>query len=254
MSSDLILEYLRATTNLYGMIPPDKVVEIYNQQNDPPIDVRDLEPYMDIDNEYFVFFEDHFIHEALFVKDDSFAELKAQQGKKPYYVPDKAELLNYAEDMYVEKPPERQKLYQYILDHLISDPTKAEELTEDIHLNCSLGGSIPDILDEFTRRDVSFEGIDQLNEILPLITGLANNTRIWENRGHTPNELAQKFDRAGRRPLTTGGFPSMAPWSQAVDMPRMKKERPVKVRVGRNDPCPCGSGKKYKKCCLEKEQ
>tara|TARA_E500000305_G_C3998843_1_gene226153 strand:- start:949 stop:1371 length:423 start_codon:yes stop_codon:yes gene_type:complete len=23
-----------------------------------------------------------------------------------------------------------------------------------------------------------------------------------------------------------------------------------KQKVGRNDPCPCGSGKKYKKCCL----
>ncbi len=23
----------------------------------------------------------------------------------------------------------------------------------------------------------------------------------------------------------------------------------TQVRVGRNDPCPCGSGKKYKKCC-----
>ena len=23
----------------------------------------------------------------------------------------------------------------------------------------------------------------------------------------------------------------------------------AKPRVGRNDPCPCGSGKKYKKCC-----
>jgi len=22
-------------------------------------------------------------------------------------------------------------------------------------------------------------------------------------------------------------------------------------KVGRNDPCPCGSGKKYKKCCLK---
>ena len=22
-------------------------------------------------------------------------------------------------------------------------------------------------------------------------------------------------------------------------------------KVGRNDPCPCGSGKKYKKCCIE---
>lgn len=25
------------------------------------------------------------------------------------------------------------------------------------------------------------------------------------------------------------------------------------MKVGRNDPCPCGSGKKYKKCCLNKE-
>jgi len=23
-------------------------------------------------------------------------------------------------------------------------------------------------------------------------------------------------------------------------------------KVGRNDPCPCGSGKKYKKCCADK--
>lgn len=23
-------------------------------------------------------------------------------------------------------------------------------------------------------------------------------------------------------------------------------------KVGRNDPCPCGSGKKFKKCCLDK--
>jgi hypothetical protein len=25
------------------------------------------------------------------------------------------------------------------------------------------------------------------------------------------------------------------------------------MKVGRNDPCPCGSGKKYKKCCLDKD-
>jgi uncharacterized protein len=27
--------------------------------------------------------------------------------------------------------------------------------------------------------------------------------------------------------------------------------RRAQPRVGRNDPCPCGSGKKYKKCCLQ---
>lgn len=24
------------------------------------------------------------------------------------------------------------------------------------------------------------------------------------------------------------------------------------MKIGRNDPCPCGSGKKYKACCLNK--
>lgn len=24
-------------------------------------------------------------------------------------------------------------------------------------------------------------------------------------------------------------------------------------KIGRNDPCPCGSGKKYKKCCLKSD-
>jgi hypothetical protein len=26
---------------------------------------------------------------------------------------------------------------------------------------------------------------------------------------------------------------------------------PVPARVGRNDPCPCGSGKKFKRCCID---
>jgi len=26
----------------------------------------------------------------------------------------------------------------------------------------------------------------------------------------------------------------------------------VEEKIGRNDPCPCGSGEKYKKCCLKK--
>ena len=28
---------------------------------------------------------------------------------------------------------------------------------------------------------------------------------------------------------------------------------PEMVKVGRNEPCPCGSGRKYKRCCLNKE-
>ena len=41
--------------------------------------------------------------------------------------------------------------------------------------------------------------------------------------------------------------------SKASKKPEAKKKAGKKakpeVKVGRNDPCPCGSGKKYKKCC-----
>jgi preprotein translocase subunit SecA len=33
----------------------------------------------------------------------------------------------------------------------------------------------------------------------------------------------------------------------------VKKTVKKGAKVGRNDPCPCGSGKKYKKCCGENE-
>lgn len=35
-------------------------------------------------------------------------------------------------------------------------------------------------------------------------------------------------------------------WLEKTESDRKKES---KVKIGRNDPCPCGSGKKYKKCC-----
>ncbi len=40
-------------------------------------------------------------------------------------------------------------------------------------------------------------------------------------------------------------------WSEEDEY---SEEEPTRSRIGRNDPCPCGSGKKYKKCCLKKQQ
>jgi preprotein translocase subunit SecA len=42
---------------------------------------------------------------------------------------------------------------------------------------------------------------------------------------------------------------------QAIQNSENAKIEPIRNRgevVGRNDPCPCGSGKKYKQCCMRK--
>jgi uncharacterized protein YecA (UPF0149 family) len=41
---------------------------------------------------------------------------------------------------------------------------------------------------------------------------------------------------------------------QNNDAPKVETYRREQPKIGRNDPCPCGSGKKYKKCCGAKEQ
>ncbi len=39
-----------------------------------------------------------------------------------------------------------------------------------------------------------------------------------------------------------------------LEMPQRKTDPPAgRAKVGRNDPCPCGSGKKYKRCCYGKD-
>ena len=40
----------------------------------------------------------------------------------------------------------------------------------------------------------------------------------------------------------------------AGDGPRQPRRVKPSAKVGRNDPCPCGSGKKYKNCCMNKEE
>ena len=50
-------------------------------------------------------------------------------------------------------------------------------------------------------------------------------------------------------------FPNLSPNLSSPSLPSYQEEEtliPVRTepKIGRNDPCPCGSGKKYKKCCL----
>ena len=58
-----------------------------------------------------------------------------------------------------------------------------------------------------------------------LVIEAKNSSRIWKNKGFTPPEMARLMGTAKR----------------------------ILKKVGRNDPCPCGSGKKYKKCCGRNE-
>ena len=64
---------------------------------------------------------------------------------------------------------------------------------------------------------------------------------IFNARVVTKNEQEKMRERAYKN-ITTNGPQEPSSHSKKLEPVRVKK-------IGRNDPCPCGSGKKYKKCC-----
>lgn len=56
-----------------------------------------------------------------------------------------------------------------------------------------------------------------------------------------------KFQTSHKKPLNESI--SKSDWNRIMEKAQKMHDDPYKG-VGRNDPCPCGSGKKFKKCCL----
>ena len=71
-----------------------------------------------------------------------------------------------------------------------------------------------------------------------------------------------KYDNYEETCIIEDTIKSMSWWAMFdKDKKESKKYKPISnnikniyKNIGRNDPCPCGSGKKYKKCCLNKVQ
>ena len=60
-------------------------------------------------------------------------------------------------------------------------------------------------------------------------------------------ELAEKIDQVLERATA-----SWVPATQMITLPEeLQEPATAGTRPGRNDPCSCGSGKKYKRCCLD---
>jgi preprotein translocase subunit SecA len=133
-------------------------------------------------------------------------------------------------------------LERWVMLHVIDSQWKDHLLSMD-HLKEGIGlrgYGQRDPLTEYKREayDVFEEMVDRVRTT---VTELLFKMQVARDGGPEP------APRAAPAPRPTPG----------VTLPRGGRERRSEPgrsgqKVGRNDPCPCGSGKKYKKCCLAK--
>lgn len=111
---------------------------------------------------------------------------------------------------------------------------------------------------QYFREEVlyDYDSSDSLfRKAMKLLDDYLNNMPHWQLKGHTPMEVhgllseedkAVKRKRQESRSYHDDDYISPKDWmaNLGVTMPIIAEKKP-----GRNDPCPCGSGKKYKNCC-----
>jgi preprotein translocase subunit SecA len=92
------------------------------------------------------------------------------------------------------------------------------------------------------------EGFNLFADMLALIRqNLTEHLFRVEVRNEDEIERLRQMRRQSQMNYVHGQHPGSAPSKPKT----VKRDRP---KIGRNDPCHCGSGKKYKHCCLEKDE
>ena len=218
------------------------------------------------------------VKEAL--KDNVYLRIEASQGDKKFYIPSSDEIVEYTENGYPVSDPYYSRLKTFFIEELDMDLDKSEEYMPAIWNRVSMGNSLADIMEMLGGQGIVFPSEKAMRKFVSLMTDVNNHTRMLSNRGWTPNEMLRQMPAApdGRKPaivpmsseaarllgeaadeLKERGFDVDLDYNAdeitTMSMPDGISGRTVvgKKKIYPNDPCPCGSGKKYKKCCGRKK-
>ena len=228
-SMDGLTRCAAACAALYGRFTPERLADVAQRGYSLDVTESQAEQYLvSADSDTFRFSDGLAVNSRM----NSFEVQSEAQGLK-YYLPTRAEIDSYsvygadANDYYYRQT------VNFIYNNVDLSYDKAHTLMRDIADWCRSYGSFPILLRQLEESGMKLSA-DKLNYLLGMISELSNRTRKPSLLGHKPEEV-------------DGVKPTVFPGLRAETV----KQQPVRAeqKVGRNDPCPCGSGKKYKKCC-----
>lgn len=295
-TSRLLRKYFNAMANLYGIIPLWKAYEIIAAQCRHPVSKEEFLSFSEIARheceEYYLLGADELypgrkqtapldreIIDITLVDGDlnAYHEMRHSQGGKPYYIPDRAELLAFDDPFYCAPTPAADALSQFMERRLcLKHDHVAALLAEFVYAARCLDAGISEVMARLEGLGIHFRHRRVAERFCTLYQEFHNHMRLQCNRGYTPEELLSVQLPAARVPkslslgpnikkvLADGTMDAASLEKGLLDSPfhnerlRQSLLREIavsdgktvhSVKVGRNDLCPCGSGRKYKKCC-----
>ena len=256
--------------NFYGVFDKDVLLEMYNARKGYHISYEELEHMC---NEFPKdLTESHleegqrFIVAEYLAYDDRYKELLDVQAGKDFYIPTAEEVLDYNKNLYLSMEPAYQKLKEFFQKEIGLSYRDADDEAAEVWAKIQYDVDFQDMFQYFL--DLYGEELTErrLDRLVNLLQNANNHTRLQIHRGHTPNEIMQSDIRRGhfaKPPVIVPGSTNaanmlkdvsaeLAAMGVQVDFAGnadIVSDGKTQKKVYPNDPCPCGSGKKYKKCC-----
>jgi hypothetical protein len=213
-----ILNIFRGMNKVYGILrlkDTKEMMEIYSNVENCEVEelIREAAYYY---NEY--------REEGIFIVNneiDNFEELLKDIDKEKdlsYAMISKEELLDMLEENWVYNSKAGKAFYKEFTNMFSVDKDMLIAMMEDLIFDVQ-ETEPKDAIDNMVEL-INIENEEARYVASSMMNKFAKKIRLWRYKGSTTNDIK----------------------SNLVSLKENKS-------VGRNDPCPCGSGKKYKKCC-----
>ncbi|WP_462421635.1 Rho termination factor N-terminal domain-containing protein [Salinicoccus sp. Marseille-QA3877] len=212
------LNLFRAALHLYGIVSFEQLIHLFKKYYDEEVTSNEIIRFLE-ESPYDISIDED--NAQIVIDDMNYAQyemVKKLQGDRPYYEPEFGKFIKFSNPNYIDESSNHRKLKEWIEKNVKVPRSKHESIYISLLQLIMRGEKQDEIVQYLMSLDVEFSNVHDQRDFFDNIAGIVENTRHFKFRGHKESELKTKT---------------------------IVKE----VKVGRNDPCPCGSGKKYKKCC-----
>jgi len=225
--------YAKAAVNLYGMISREELADIFNSQNDDQTTADEIFTLLlpnVLKARRYGFYKELVVDEVILDDFEWVDYLQRQQAGKPRYVPPKDQFIEFE---WVDRwQNEHWSAVLTFMWDVFGSRRQTTVAFWEIQSYMMHNTNLKEVVNIMEKHDLLLGSGEFFQHFLDLLSNAVNNTRMWENNGYTPQEAYAYY---------------------ASHTPK-EPEPYVPQKVGRNQRCPCGSGKKYKDCCLRLEQ
>jgi hypothetical protein len=250
---DLREKFVCGLIYLYGIVPLEEFVNIYNELNgkEDTLEASNFADFMEqrdkISNELYIFIHDdreYVVSSRMENMMDIMSEI-VQRTELEYHSFTKEEVLEVGTYYSLSSLPSK-KLFNYLTGILNMPKLLVSLLMRSVWEMVQNNTPIPELMETLIKDiDESMDKDWNVDQFLSLLRRYVNSLPRWILKGNSPNEV---FDRDNY----LQAFPQLVEDADEMnEMSHPPLTAPYRdiSKIGYNDPCPCGSGKKYKKCC-----